>query len=113
MFKSIKVKDTNKFMDKVNEFFSKNYLSEQIYNNIKMFLISFLLLHVLVCFHIFIGNHYYPSWLFSTLEKSNINNYLSIYITSFYFLITTLTTVGYGDIVCVSFPERIINVLLK
>ena len=29
----------------------------------------------------------------------------------FYFLITTLTTVGYGDIVCISLTERIFQIL--
>ena len=36
---------------------------------------------------------------------------MSIYIASLYFLITTLTTAGYGDVVCVSFPERIFQII--
>ena len=76
-----------------------------------MILKYFSVLHLLVCCHIFMGYNLHPSWLFSMKEKYNLNNYLSIYICSFYFLITTLTTVGYGDIVCVSLTERIFQIM--
>ena len=111
LFKCQKVKDINKFIDNINEFFSRNYLTEQIFNAMKMFFISFLFIHILICFHIFIGFHFYPSWLSSIRERSDINSYISIYITSFYFLITTLTTVGYGDIVCISIAERVFQII--
>ena len=49
--------------------------------------------------HIYFALRSYPNWM------SNINilngSFLSKYITSLYFMITTMTTVGYGDIVCV------------
>lgn len=35
-----------------------------------------------------------------------------LYITSFYFTITTIVTVGYGDITAVSVPEKITAVFL-
>ena len=31
LFKSVKVKKVNKFIDNMNDFFSKNYLTEQIF----------------------------------------------------------------------------------
>jgi hypothetical protein len=111
LFKCVKVTKINKFIDHIHEIFSKNYLTEKIFNAMKMFLISFLFIHILICFHIFIGNHFYPSWLSSIKERSDIDNFLSIYITSFYFLITTLTTVGYGDIVCISIAERVFQII--
>jgi Na+-transporting NADH:ubiquinone oxidoreductase subunit NqrC len=52
----------------------------------------------------------YPNWI----THINIINekFLTKYITSFYFLLTTMTTVGYGDIVCISSIERIFHIIL-
>ena len=106
-----KVRDGNKFIDNTIEYLSGSYVTEQIISNIIMILKYYSVLHLLVCCHIFIGYHYHSSWLFSLQEKYNISNYSSIYICSFYFLITTLTTVGYGDIVCISLIERIFQII--
>ena len=111
LFKYIKIKNNNKFIERIYELFSKNFLTEKIYDILKMTLITFSILHLLVCCHIFIGFHFYPSWLFLIRKNYSINNNVSIYIASLYFLITTLTTVGYGDVVCISFPERIFQLI--
>jgi ABC-type dipeptide/oligopeptide/nickel transport system permease component len=37
---------------------------------------------------------------------------LELYITSFYFTVTTLMTVGYGDITAYSKPEKIVCIFL-
>ena len=111
LFKCAKIRKNNKFIEGIYELFSKNFLAEQIYGIMKMIIITFSILHIFVCCHIFIGNHFYPSWLFLLNEKYTLNDYISIYIASLYFLITTLTTVGYGDIVCISFPERIFQLI--
>ena len=66
--------------------------------------------HFFVCIHIFIGNHSYSNWLI--LTESQNESYLSLYISSLYFIITTLTTVGYGDIVCQSLFERVFQIIL-
>ena len=66
--------------------------------------------HLLVCLHIFIGNHTYSNWLIFT--KSEDESFINIYIKSLYFIVTTLTTVGYGDIVCQSLLERIFQIII-
>ena len=67
-------------------------------------------LHILSCIHIFIGKNTYPGWVFS----NNFENFstLNLYIISFYYLITTMTTVGYGDISFDSFTEIIFRIIL-
>ena len=67
-------------------------------------------LHIISCIHIFIGQHAYPGWIFS----NNYENFsiLNLYLISFYYLITTLTTVGYGDVSSDSFEEIIFRIFL-
>ena len=83
------------------------------YNQISLFLnICFILLifHLTSCIYIFIGRNSYPNWILST----NLDNksFYHIYICGIYILITALTTVGYGDITCYSFKERIFQLIL-
>jgi len=111
LLKYIKIKDSNKFLDNINDIFSKNYYSEKFFNSIKIMFMYFSILHYLVCCHIFIGYNFHPSWLFTIQRQYHMKDYLSIYITSLYYLITTLTTVGYGDIVCISTPERVYKLI--
>ena len=40
-----------------------------------------------------------------------MNNY-DLYVTSFYFSVTTIVTVGYGDITAISSGEKIVAVFL-
>ena len=78
------------------------------------FLISFIIfslfIHLFICLHIFFSLQSYPNWI----SYSNVANedFIKKYIASFYFLITTMTTVGYGDIVCISTYERIYHIIL-
>ena len=77
---------------------------------IMYFIIFFLFIHLFICLHIFFALQSFPNWISKT---QNINdNFLTTYIRSFYFLMTTMTTVGYGDIVCISEFERIFHIIL-
>jgi len=78
-----------------------------------LFLIIFILLAVCnfgTCVFIFIGRNSYPSWL-NTIRFEE-TSFKSIYICSLYYLITTITTVGYGDIYGRTIQEIIFQIIL-
>jgi len=88
-------------------------LSNKLNDNWTMTVNIFLVLAALnytACLYIFIARNSYPNWiLHSNLESHPFSD---IYICSIYILIMALTTVGYGDITCYSFSERIFQLLL-
>jgi protein-S-isoprenylcysteine O-methyltransferase Ste14 len=77
------------------------------------FLIMFFIVcHIMTCF-----------WVISAQFKSETSDNVSwqdsyeydnngIYITSLYFIITTMTTVGYGDISGTNLLERIVSIFI-
>lgn len=78
-----------------------------------LMVIFLVMIHVIACFWIFIAK-------FDDLTKDNwiyakgIIDYsdYDLYITSFYFSVTTVVTVGYGDITAQSAGEKIVAVIL-
>lgn len=78
-----------------------------------LMVIFIVLIHVISCLWIFIArfddltknNWIYAKELLDTPD-------FELYITSFYFSVTTIVTVGYGDITAVSVGEKIVCVLL-
>ena len=103
-------KKKNQAIDNLREYAGKNYHLENIISFIFYFIVSLLFVHLSICLHIFLANQDYPNWI----SHTNVFNkdFTTKYITSFYFLMTTLTTVGYGDIVCISGIERIFHIIL-
>lgn len=100
----------NQALENFFELISENYTFERVTELIINSLVFAGIIHCFVCFHIFIGKHSYSNWLI--LTSSENESITIIYIESLYFLVTTLTTVGYGDITCKSFEERIFQIIL-
>jgi hypothetical protein len=72
--------------------------------------VSLLILHLTACVHIFISSTSFPNWIiYKNLGESPL---IDVYLNSIYFLITTVTTVGYGDIIGNSFNEIIFQIIL-
>ena len=111
-FKIFKIieKKQNKALEDFYLYLSENYYLEQLMKFSIYFVIFFLFVHLFICLHIFFALQNYPNWI--TLTNTMNQTFLVKYLTSFYFMITTMTTVGYGDIVCISFIERIYHIIL-
>jgi len=61
----------------------------------------YIVMHLIACAWIYVGEHHkWGSWLAN--KNFNIHEFQhdaqTVYITSLYWVVTTLTTVGYGDI---------------
>ena len=104
LLKVIKVHTNNQavklFFNKINE-------------RTKMLYILFLVIAFLnysACLYIFIARNSYPNWILQA--NLGTQSFLRIYICSIYILIMAITTVGYGDITCYSFNERIYQLFL-
>ena len=114
-FKALKIFKINKSKNNqvfyfFNKRFSKNYYIERLYQIINFILLVCSMLHLIICFHIYMAEQSYPNWIvsFNLQDKS----FIEIYLASFYFIIATITSVGYGDIVCISSEERYFQIIL-
>ena len=112
-FKTLKIikNKQNKALEDFYVYLSENnYYLEESFLFLIYFLVFFLFVHLSICFHIYLSFKSYPNWILNIhLENEQ---FISKYITSFYFMVTTMTTVGYGHIVCISHIERIYHIFL-
>jgi len=108
LLKMLRVK--NAYLKEAAEFFKISKGSERM---LMYTLILFLLQHVVACIWVYFGRFdegSKMSWIYQKdyLEMDNID----LYITSFYFTVTTIMTVGYGDITAYSMIERLLCIML-
>ena len=102
---------------------NNNIISNHIFNNLNQIrffenwsfllsniLMSLLILHLTACLHIFISSTAYPNWII--YKKLDTSPFITIYLSSIYFLITTVTSVGYGDIIGSTLTEIIFQIFL-
>ena len=110
IFKMFKVRNKRKNMtfNHLFDLFSENYYFEKLIDNFLNFSFCFLAFHFFVCLNIFLSIQTYPNWLLT--NNSQDSGFIHNYIISSYSLIETLTTVGYGDVVCQSNIERIFQI---
>ena len=89
---------------------SENFFFEKLFNIFMFIFKIFSFMHILICIHLFLGWQRYPNWMthINIMDEDLIIKYIS----SFYFIIETMTTVGYGDIICISPIERFFQLIL-
>ena len=104
----VRNKQKNITFNFILDHFSENYSLEKFLDNLFDFSFFLLAFHFFVCLNIFLAKQTYPNWLITinTQDKTLLYNY----VTSSYSLIETLTTVGYGDVVCQNKIERIFQI---
>ena len=114
-FKAFKALKLNKVKNnRVTYFFNnrflRNYYLERIYQITNFIIIIGSMLNLIICLHIYISELSYPNWIVSfNLENKS---FFDIYIASFYFIMATMTSVGYGDIVCINKEETFFQIIL-
>ena len=102
---------TNKFFyyldEKLDKFeFYNNYLG--FFEGFAIFILT---IHVVSCLFIFIGKNDYPNWIvtFRFTERT----FSQLYFLGIYYIITTVTTVGYGDLTCVTPNEKLFGIIIE
>lgn len=101
--------------ENLNKFFSKFGLNKHVVERIVYFLVLIVFLifsiHAIGCIWAYIGFVTSGSWL----DEYGIsrNEQKEIYVKSIYWVITTLTTVGYGDIVGFTYNEYIYQMIVE
>ena len=109
IFKLNKEKN-NRIIYYFNRKFAKYYYLERIYQIFNFIIIIYSIFNLIICFHIYFSELSYPNWI--TLSNLQDKSFSDIYIASLYFVIATMTSVGYGDIVCVSKEETFFQIIL-
>ena len=113
--KSIKIfkistRKKNQFITKIFEKCSNFVLFENILDILTKILNILFGLHIITCINIFIGRHTYPGWIYK--NKYQDYSLSNLYMISIYYIITTLTTVGYGDVQSDSMIEILFRLIL-
>ena len=110
IIKLYKMLNNNSTLSYFSEILSKNEILDDNGTFIINILIIVLILNMTTCLFIFIGINSYPGWIIELNIQDQ--SYLYIYLTSVYFVIVTITTVGYGDITGKTFSELIFQICL-
>lgn len=107
VFKLLKSKNTV-----VSQFSQKMKISQSV-ERLMFFSVFFILFfHISACMFIFIGILDYDmnSWMWNSMHSSLEN--FDLYVYSLYFIVTTTSTVGYGDLSASTTIERIFCILI-
>ncbi|KAL4467000.1 hypothetical protein ABPG74_010597 [Tetrahymena malaccensis] len=92
-------------------FFTKK--QKNIITLIKLIFTLMMIAHILSCLWIFLADyleqHNIQTWLKN--QEVNVTAWHEIYINSYYFTVVTMVTVGYGDVIPISYEEKAVNIL--
>ena len=110
ILKSIKAFKHNLAAKKIKKYF---FDIDYFYDWGSVFLYTFfffIFLNFGACFFIFIGRNSINSWIF--LNGLEEENFICIYLGAIHYLIETVTTVGYGDVIGKSIKEICFQVIM-
>jgi hypothetical protein len=86
-------------------------IDKQTNDFIIFFIMILILTHIVSCLWVFLGIiQDNPNWI-DIYFNHNIPTDFELYISSFYWAFTTIDTVGFGDIVAITVPEKIFNII--
>ena len=112
LFKGLKIPSL-KFGKLYSLYLGNNFdinLSDNLKSFIKSAIAFYTIVHVLTCVWIYFSKYSLNNnWIIHDIDKQSS---FKIYISSYYYNLTTLFTVGYGDIHSYSMEERTYNLVL-
>ena len=110
IFKIIDIKKNSLFYE-IKQYTAENDCLEKLLKTLQYFVFVVFGFYFFISIHIFIGKNSYPNWIVNSGFQNE--DLFHLYLISFYYLITTMTTVGYGNIVCAStFKEYFFQLIL-
>ena len=107
VYKMLKHNDT---LSSFGEMISKNEFIDNYGYILFSIFYSLCFLNLCSCLYIFIGKNTFPGWILKIQMRDE--SYTNIYVASIYFIVVTITTVGYGDICGDSYIEIIFQMFL-
>ena len=109
--KVFKILQRNKFLFYLDESLDSYEYYNNYVNFYKNITICFVTFNFVSCIFIFLGKNDYSSWIvnFGFEEEG----FLKLYFLCVYYLIETVTTVGYGDLFCITIPEKIFGIVME
>ncbi|CDW88827.1 cation channel family protein [Stylonychia lemnae] len=103
------VKERSRFVKYLNQALQIGIGFERLIYLLLMFLV---MCHVTACLWIFVAKYEASGKNWITQNGYEGDDNYTIYITSFYFTVTTIVTVGYGDIHAYSIGEKYMSIIL-
>ena len=109
LLKFFKIAKSEKYATKNLNIFN-TYMRSNL-NRLFVFFIYFIIFnHMLACIWTFIGSLDQPNWIGENNMSDSSN--LDLYIASIYFNLTTIFTIGFGDIKAINNYERMYNIII-
>jgi len=103
------VKQRSQLLKYLNDFLKIGLGFDRLF----FFAIIFLILcHILTCIWVIGAQFTVAGEEISWISDFDMNNPSEIYVTSLYYTVTTMTTVGYGDINGTNTLERVISIMI-
>jgi len=117
LFRMVKILKLVKNKDKIKSQMGKSFKSLEINagtERLTSFMFGIIFAeHIFACFWLILGTEeastYRDTWMSPSIK---LKSSLEQYILSFYFVTTTMTTVGYGDMSIATIPEKIYMIMM-
>lgn len=114
-FFMIRIIYLDKMIRKICDFYQSTEFLNNFVSLLKLFVWSLYVAHLCACVFHYVSfldlSEYHLTWISNFRIQSEDNSLVSEYITSLYWSVTTMVTVGYGDIIPVTPHERIVSIV--